>query len=185
MERDVETIRIQCPSCGHTNIQGADRCEECLHSLMERDLPRHRKEDNLQRMMMTAPISDLLTGKDLLVAKPTDSVEKIVKIFQQKKKSCVLIYEHKRLKGIVSNRDLMLKVAGKQSDLAQVKVMEVMTPNPEYVRADAPIAYVLNIMALGGFRHVPVLAQDGTPLSIISIQDVLAYLMDREPGGAA
>jgi CBS domain-containing protein len=170
---------ITCPSCGHKNIQGEDRCEQCLHSLMQRDLPRPLKNDNIQKAIMTTPIGDLLTGKDLLVASPTDSVQKLVKILQKEDKNCVLIYKRKKLVGIVSNRDLLRRVAGKYKDLSKVKVEEIMTPNPEFVRAEDPIAYVVNKMALGGYRHVPVLAADGTPLSIILIKDVLSLLARR------
>jgi len=33
---------------------------------------------------------------------------------------------------------------------------------------------------MGGFRHLPVLAADGAPLSIIMIKDVLKYLSRRD-----
>lgn len=170
---------IQCPSCGFENLEGADRCTECLHSLMQRDLPRPRKADQLQHVMLTAPVSDLLTGADLLVANTTDSIQKIVNTLKKKKKTCVLIYSKKQLVGIMSQRDLLLHVAGKHKDLSVIKAESIMTRNPEFVRAEDPIAFAVNKMALGGFRHLPVLAADGTPLSIISIKDVLAYLMKR------
>lgn len=173
-------MKIKCPSCGFENIQGEDRCAQCLHSLMQRDIPRPKRGDTLQRVMMTAPISDLLTGKDLLVASTADTVQKIVKIFQEKSKNCVLVYKKKKLVGILSNRDILLRVAGKYKDLSKVKVEQVMTPNPEYVKGSDPIAYAVNKMAIGGYRHVPVLAEDGTPLSIILIKDVLGYLSRRE-----
>jgi CBS domain-containing protein len=172
-------MKIKCPSCGFENFEGEDRCEQCLHSLMQRDIPRPKKDDAFQRVMMTAPISELLTGKDLLVASTSDSVQKIVKIFQKEKKNCVLIYKRKKLVGIISNRDLLWKVAGKFKDLPKVKAETVMTPNPEYVKPEDPIAYVVNKMAMGGFRHVPVLREDGTPVSIITIKDVLSYLSRR------
>ncbi len=173
-------MRIKCQACGYENIQGEDRCAQCLHSLMQRDLPRAKKDDLIQTVMMTAPIADLITGKDLLVANITDTVEKIVKILQAEGKNCVLIYKKKKLVGIISNRDLLLKVAGKHKDLSKIKAEDVMTVNPEYVMADAPIAFVVNKMAMGGFRHVPVLQADGTPLSIIIIKDVLGYLSRRK-----
>jgi len=170
---------IKCPTCSHNNMEGADRCENCLHSLMQRDLPRPRKDDDIQRVMMTAPIANLLTGKDLLVASGSDSIQKIVKVLQHEKKNCVLVYKRKKLVGIISHRDILLKVAGKQKDFSKVKVEEVMTANPEYVKPNDPIGFVVNKMAMGGFRHVPVLANDGTPLSIIAIQDVMEYLSLR------
>jgi CBS domain-containing protein len=169
-----------CPSCGHDNILGEDRCVACLHSLMQRDLPKPRKDDAFQSVMMTAPVSELLTGKDLLVASTTDSIQKVVGTFQKEKKDCVLIYKKKKLVGILSYRDLLRKVVGKYNDLSKVKVEQIMTPNPEYVKADHPIAYMVNKMAMGGYRHVPVLAEDGAPLSIVSIKDVLGYLSKRK-----
>ena len=173
-------MKIKCPVCGYESLEGADRCEQCLHSLMHRDLPRAKKDDAIQSVMMTAPIADLITGKDLLVASPSDSVLQIVKILQKENKNCVLIYNKKKLVGIISNRDILLKVTGKYKDLSKVKAETVMTRNPEYVMADAPIAYVVNKMAVGGYRHVPVLQADGTPLSIIIIKDVLGYLARRK-----
>lgn len=169
-------MNILCPSCGFSNLAGSDRCEECLHSLMQRDLPRPKKDDKIQSTIMSDPVGNLLTGKDLLVANITDTVEKVTAIFQKKKKHCVLVYEHKHLVGILSNRDLVLKVAGKYRDLSQVKIGAVMTSRPEWVNAEDPIAYAVNKMAMGGFRHLPVLAKDGTPFSIITIKDVLSYI---------
>lgn len=173
-------MKIKCSTCGFENLQGEDRCQQCLHSLMQRDLPKPRHDDALQFVMMRAPISDLVTGKDLLVANTTDTIQKIVKILQKENKDCVLIYKKKKLAGILSYRDLLWKVASEKSDLSKVKVEAIMTSNPEYVRGEDPIAYVVNKMATGGFRHVPVLQADGAPLSIVSIKDVLGYLSKRK-----
>lgn len=173
-------MKIVCPSCAFQNIEGEDRCAQCLHTLHQRDIPLPKKHDTIQTVLLTAPISDLITGADLLVASPDDSIQKIVKIFQDKKKNCVVVYQKKKLVGILSNRDILWKVVGKYQDLSKVKVEQVMTHNPEWVKASDPIAFAVNKMAMGGFRHLPVLADDGTPLSIILIKDVLAYLSDRE-----
>jgi CBS domain-containing protein len=175
-----ESKTIKCPSCGFENVLGMDSCEQCLHSMMQRDLPKPKKDDRFQHAMMTAPISEVLMGNDLLIAKKSDSVLKIIKVLQKEDKSCVLVYEKKKLVGIVSLRDLLKKVAGKYHDLSKVKLDQAMTPSPECVRAEDPIAFAVNKMAMGGFRHVPVLDQDGTPLSIISIKDVLSYLAKIE-----
>ncbi len=171
---------MKCPYCSFENTAGEDRCVQCLHSLMQQNLPKPKKLDALQSVMMTAPISDLITGKDLLVASPNDSIKKVVDIFQKEDKNCVLVYDRKKMVGIMSHRDILRKVVGTQKDLSKVKVSQVMTPNPEFVTPDAPIAYVVNKMAMGGYRHVPVLSHDGSPLSIIIIKDVLGYLSKRK-----
>lgn len=172
-------MRIKCPSCGHPNIEGEDRCAQCLHTLHHVPLPK-KKLDNIQSAMMSAPISDLITGDDLLVTTTTDTLDKVVKIFQEQKKNCVLVYKSSKLVGILSNRDILWKVVGKNTDLSKIKVGDVMTPNPEYVMPDDPIAFAVNKMAMGGFRHVPVIQEDGKPVSIILIKDVLDFLARRE-----
>lgn len=169
-------MAVKCPSCGHENIPGEDRCVECFHSLMHVDLPKPKSNDAFQQIMMNAPISDLITGEDLLVADPEDSIDKIVSLLQREKKNCVLVYKKKHLLGILSHRDIIKKVASAPDKLTSMKVESVMTPNPEYVKSDDPIAFAVNKMALGGFRHVPVLAPDGTPVTILAIKDVLEYL---------
>lgn len=169
----------KCPSCNFDNIEGEDRCAQCLHTLHHVVIPK-KKVDTIRKVMMNAPISDLVTGQDLLVASTTDTIDKVVKIFQKEKKNCVVVYKKKKLVGILSNRDLLWKVIGKNKDFTRIKVEEVMTPNPEFVKPDDPIAFVVNKMAMGGFRHVPVINEDGTPLSIILIKDVLEYLAQRE-----
>jgi CBS domain-containing protein len=169
-------MEILCPFCSFRNIEGEDRCQRCFHSLMQRDIPHPKKDDKIQSALMTRPVADLLTGLDLLVSSPKDTVQKVVQIFQKEKKSCVLVYEKKKMVGILSNRDVVLRVAGTYKDLDKVTVGEVMTKNPGFVRPDDPIAFAVNKMAMGGYRHVPVIRDDGTPVSILLIRDVLRYL---------
>ncbi len=170
-------MKNSCPHCGYENRTEADHCAQCLHSLMKRDIPSVRRRDNaFQDALLKEPVSELLTGLDLLVCSPDDTVEKIVKIFQKEKKGCVLVYQNKKMVGILSNRDLALRVAGLHPDLSKVKVEDVMTRDPSFVRPEDPIAFAVNKMSIGGHRHVPVLRADGTPVSILLIRDVLRYL---------
>lgn len=169
-------MKTKCPSCGFENIEGSERCEQCLHSMVVHKIAKPASEDRYQNALMNAPVSEMVTGEDLLVAAPSDTVAKIVEIFQKKAKSCVLIYEKKKLVGIFSNRDLIRRVAGIHENLSKVKIREVMTATPEYVGLNDPISFLVNKMAMGGFRHVPVIASDGSPISIVNIHDVMHYL---------
>ncbi len=173
-----------CPACHFKNFPGEERCTQCLHSLMQRELPKPRKEDAYQNAMMTAPIEVLITGNDLLVANKTDSVKKVSEVLSKEKKDAVLIYEKKKLVGIVSVRDLLKKASGGTFDVDS-PVGNVMTPWPEAVGLKDPIAFAVNKMAMGGFRHVPVLAANGAPVTIVSIKDVLNYLAGDKPRSAS
>lgn len=145
---------------------------------MERFIPAPPKDDRAKRTLLNSPVSALVTGEDLLVASAADSLQKISSILKKKKKTCVLIYEKKKLVGILSLRTLLTEAACKVPDLTRVTAGDIMTRNPATVTLMDPISYAVNKMSIGGFRHLPVLAADGTPVTIISIKDVLVYLME-------
>src|ERR1700738_2658155 len=43
--------RMICPSCGHDNIEGADRCEDCVTSLLNLDVPQAEREGPASSVM--------------------------------------------------------------------------------------------------------------------------------------
>ncbi len=156
---------MKCPHCGHHKAKEVLECKDS-----------RCPQDKIREAMMHEPIGKLLTGKDLLVAKVTDTLDQVIELFRTKEKNCLLVYEENNLVGILSNRDLLLRAAGKYKDLSKVHVGAVMTSVPEHVKADTPMAYVVNKMSMGGFRHLPVLREDGMPISILTVQDVLRYI---------
>lgn len=132
--------------------------------------------DEYQNVMMEKPVAELLSKNSFLHVLPSDSVEKIVQILQKEKQSSVLVIQHDRLMGIVSKRDLLRRTAGNEAKLSHIKALDVMTANPEIVKASDPLSFAVNKMAMGGFRHLPVISEEGGPIGIVSIQDVLSYL---------
>ena len=55
-----------------------------------------------------------------------------------------------------------------------------MTTEPETLEADAPIAFALNKMSSGDYRHVPVM-RDGHVEGVVSLRDVLRFLSEWYP----
>src|SRR5207253_2504036 len=78
----------------------------------------------------------------------------------------VLVTDAGRFVGIFTDRDAVLKVAGGRSD-SRTPVGELMTADPVVLRRDDPIAVAINKMAVGGFRHVPIVDR-GDPVSVVS-----------------
>jgi CBS domain-containing protein len=60
-----------------------------------------------------------------------------------------------------------------------VGVEEIMTRMPEYLFADDQVAFALNRMHVGGFRHVPLIDLRGKPTGIVSVRDILAFIYDN------
>jgi len=56
-----------------------------------------------------------------------------------------------------------------------------MTPDPEVLGLADPIAYALNKMSVGGFRHIPLVDATGRPVGIVSVKDIVDYIVDFFP----
>lgn len=163
-----------CPSCGHDNLAGMDQCDNCSASLMQFDVPQPT-EYRMQKSLLTDPVERILRRKNPTRVKPLDTMDQALKSLQETGHGCVLVEEKGTLVGILSERDVLYKVAGKTEDLKSVTVREVMTPSPVTLARDASIGFALNKMAVGGFRHLPVVSSRKT-LGVISIRDVLVFL---------
>lgn len=149
--------------------------------------PEHsRKEehtdDKLRKLMLSSPVSSLVDMRPMLKVAPVESIQDVIEKLQAGGTNCAVVCEEGslRLLGIVSNRDILRKVAGHLTDLSEIPVKAVMTRNPEVVRPDDPIAFVVNKMGMGGFRHVPIVDDAGSPTGVVSIHDVMHYLATRE-----
>ena len=53
-----------------------------------------------------------------------------------------------------------------------------MTPDPVVLRHDDPIAVAIHKMAVGGFRHIPIV-EDGRPTGVVTARDVFHHLARR------
>ena len=173
-------MKVKCPYCGHLNIAGSDHCGKCLHPFTHKDIPQPGS-DKLQKIVMTEKVSEFISKIPPIIVEPTTSVQEVIERMQAlPTKGCVLICDkNKKLLGIASIRDILLKVAGLVKDTAKYAVSKIMTPNPEWLDKDAPLAYALHKMSIGKFRHVPVM-ENGKPIGVVSTRDIIEYLTKKK-----
>ena len=130
-----------------------------------------------EALNINSPISDIELNKPVLVELGT-SLENVLDKMQQTKNNCVLTLSNDKLAGILTERDILLKVTGKGYDFQLTTIDEFITLNPEYVSPEDPLAYALNKMYIGGFRNVPVINDEMYPVGIISISDIISTIAD-------
>lgn len=107
------------------------------------------------------------------------TIGEAIELMQTKNFGSVVVTDKGVLCGIFTERDVLMKVYGKMKDSQPIS--DAMTPNPQSLMADDEIAYVLNNMHVGGYRHVPIVNEKDEPLSMISIKDVVSWVMDFFP----
>ncbi|QDU40005.1 inosine 5'-monophosphate dehydrogenase [Maioricimonas rarisocia] len=93
--------------------------------------------------------------------------------------ACLLVADGDRLVGIFTDREIVDRVALEYDDMVSRPVRDVMTTDPVYVHGEDTLAAAMCVMAVSGFRHVPVLTEDGRIEGIVSPQRVSEYLHSR------
>ena len=138
-------------------------------------------DDEESEMSEAVKIQDPISSLGLeppLVAELGTNMKNALKLLQQEKQNCLVITDNNKLKGILTERDILLKVTGKGFDLDLVTVDEFMTEDPEYLSPEDPLAYALNKMHIGGFRHVPIVNDIMKPVGLISISNIISTIAD-------
>lgn len=166
-----------CPDCNHDNLPGADECADCGQDLTSLDTPGGRTE--FETHLTQRPVSDLGPKEPIFV--PADAtVSETIARMSERRIGAVLVGSVDDLRGIVSERDVLLRFADRYDAVKDSPISEFMTPDPAIVEADAPIAFALNQMHVGDFRHLPVV-RDGTLIGMVSLRDVVRFLSDTYP----
>ncbi len=161
-----------CPSCYTENIPGADYCDSCGSDL--HDLAHPEAEDDFSKHIVTDVIGAVDADSPSPVA-PGDPIGLVIHQMQEDGVSAVLVKEGDELVGILTERDVLLKAAGDNVDLNALAVRELMTADPVILHEDDTLAVALHKMSVGGFRHIPIVA-NGEATRIASVRDVVRHI---------
>lgn len=118
-------------------------------------------------------ISDVIAGRAMPAAKPNATVLEAVKIMKADVSSAVVVVERGRLLGICTERDVVFGVVAEGLDPRHTRLADVMTPDPQTIGPDRPLAHALHLMYEGRFRHVPVVDARGHPIGLVCASDAL------------
>ena len=163
-----------CPQCGYkANLPGADSCQWCQFDLTALDRPA--PSDRVEQSLMTDPVSVLEPRAPVSVS-DTATLGDAIRVMIDGRVGAVLVTDSAgRLVGVLTERDFLTKVAGSPG-FAALAIADFMTPNPECVAPNDPLAFVLSKMAGGGYRHLPVVAA-GYAIGVVSVRDVLGHIV--------
>lgn len=128
-------------------------------------------------------VSRYMTQK-LITATPDMSVEQAFLLMRTHRVRHIPVVEGDSLVGIISDRDLRRPRWAEQVDdwtaYYQINdshaVTDVMTRNPETVRASDPVLKAVNLFRDHRYGALPVLNKDGDLVGILSAQDLLGAL---------
>ena len=159
-----------CPVCQWQNFLGDDVCENCGADLSRGDTPEATTTFHGRLLGMHL---DRLGAPRPHVAEAGLPVTAAIERMRAESIDCLLVMDGSALVGIFTDRDAVLKVGARVDDPRTLG--EVMTPDPVVLRRDDPVAVAIHKMAVGEFRHVPIV-DDGHPIGVVSARDVFRHL---------
>ena len=172
----MDGVMIECPFCEAENIPGADVCEECGQPLSDMHLPTPATA--VERSLLKDRMGALAPKAPLTVESDTP-VGDVLRLLVDHAIGCAIVVDSGNLVGIFTERDALVKLNVDYAELASRPVSEFMTPSPEALDIRAKIAFAVQRMDLGGFRHIPIVDDEGHPTGIISVRDILRYLTEK------
>ena len=113
--------------------------------------------------------------KDPACCLPSDSVAKVAKMMREENYGSIPVIENeqtRKLLGIVTDRDLALKVVAEGRDVKASKISDVMTQKVVNCRAKDDIQIALDKMSKNQLRRIIIVNKDHKVLGIIAQADV-------------
>ena len=83
------------------------------------------------------------------------------------------------IEGILTERDVMKKLASTDGKVGHLQVQEIMTPSEKviYTSGDENIGEIMKLLTQKSIRHIPIVNKDGVLEGIISMRDVIRMLL--------
>ncbi|XP_066338072.1 CBS domain-containing protein CBSCBSPB5-like [Miscanthus floridulus] len=123
---------------------------------------------------MFSPCLSAIANEDstVVMVSPGDSVLSATKKMVEVHASSAVVAVGSKPQGILTSRDILMRVIAKNLSADATPVEKVMTHDPECATVDMPILDALRTMQERKFLHLPVMDRDGSIISIIDVIDI-------------
>nr|XP_043614881.1 CBS domain-containing protein CBSCBSPB1-like [Erigeron canadensis] len=127
--------------------------------------------ETLRERLFKPSLSTIISENSKLVTvSPSDTVLMATKAMLESHIHSAVVTVDNKPRGILTSKDILMRVIALGLPPDSTLVEKVMTPNPECASIDTPIVEALHTMHNGKFLHLPVVDRDG---NVVALTDVL------------
>ena len=123
---------------------------------------------------MAPRISEMMTDR-LVTVGPDDPVTAAAAAMREHDIGDVLVTEDRVVRGVITDRDVAVRVVAAGLDPASTAVRDVASQQVVSVRPDEPVASAVKKMREHAVRRLPVVDDDGRAVGVITIGDLASY----------
>jgi CBS domain-containing protein len=124
------------------------------------------------------PIESLLR-RPVCTLPPEATCQEAAQVLRDERVGCVVVAEDERPLGIVTDRDLVLRVMAAGREPGKTPLREVMSAEPVFLTKERGFDQLLATMRQQGVRRVPVVDEAGRLEGVVSFDDLLPLLSDQ------
>ncbi|CAL5327443.1 hypothetical protein CsSME_00007150 [Camellia sinensis var. sinensis] len=126
--------------------------------------------ETIRERMFRPSLSTIISENSKIVTvSPTDTVLVATKKMLECRMSSAIVIVENKPRGILTSKDLLMRVIAQNLPPESTLVEKVMTPNPECASVDTPIVDALHTMHDGKFLHLPVVDRDGVVVAVVDV----------------
>ncbi|XP_019430763.1 PREDICTED: CBS domain-containing protein CBSCBSPB1-like isoform X4 [Lupinus angustifolius] len=135
--------------------------------------------ETLREQIFKPTLSTIIPDNSKVVTvSPEDSVLITTKKMLELHASSAIVTVDDKPRGILTSKDILMRVIAQNLSLESTPVEKVMTPNPECAVIDTPIVDALHTMHDGKFLHLPVVDRDGSVVAVVDVIHVTHAAVD-------
>ena len=108
------------------------------------------------------------------------SVYSAIEMMADRRVGALLVIDDGRLTGVISERDYARKVILMGRSSADTFVREIMTPSPISIHCDTSVDEAMRTMTENHIRHLPVINSDGIVAGVLSIGDLVNWIVSSQ-----
>lgn len=120
-----------------------------------------------------------LEKSNVVAVLPDTTVEEVIKMMENQNIGSVVVVENEEPVGIVTDRDLVLKVLKTGKDRLSTVAGEVMTKDPVTLEEGMGFFVALRSMSEHEVRRLPIVDAEGKLVDIVSHDDLIRLLADE------
>ncbi len=109
---------------------------------------------------------------EVRIVSPDDSIQDAARLMEEADAGALPVAENDRLVGMLTDRDIALRVVAQRKNPAEIRVRDVMTKNVKYCFEDEAVDHVTQNMGEQRVRRLPVVNREKRLVGIISLGDV-------------
>ena len=137
---------------------------------------------------MSSRIEDLLKNvrvRDLELQSdhridPSTPLAEVYRVFDEQRHGAAMVCDGDNVVGIFTQRDVLYRTALEDLD-PQTPISKLMSSRPVTIGLNQALSEAIQAMVEGGYRHIPVVDDDGRQVGLLSSRVILRFIADQYP----